>query len=178
MKYFAIFALVFGVSMAQAWEISGGPGVTLNIYSYKSSATDDTLLSIGSLGSVESTVGYDLGLNGLQFVVSPSVYHYFPSGGSPSTTGLILLGGGNFSFDPQIKDSFFVEAMAGIYRVSGGSSVTTSAFVWLVGAGKRFALTESVSYRPEVRYRVIGQTNYGMPTGLLEITPLMFSIFL
>ncbi len=114
--------------------------------------------------NVAGDVGYHF-LAGMQAVLMPQVL-ITPAGGTYGTNIGIRL---NHSFTENIKDDFFLFAGAFL----GGSTVggvSSFAARFVAHVGKRFLITESVTYRPFV--------GVGVGTSVtVDIVPLSFSFF-
>jgi opacity protein-like surface antigen len=169
---------------AGTWEITSDFGVNLEL-SFQAGAP--VSFEIGKGANVGAQVGYGLG-NGLQLVLFPQWFHEFAKGGAPSTDELSLRGGASYSFGGDFKNAFFLSGLAGIQLetfeeiVSSGSGPTittthSTVFSWEVNGGKRFALNDWVTYRPEVRYTWFGSRATTGSFGELVFVPIGFSFF-
>jgi hypothetical protein len=126
------------------WELGGSANLTFG----------DTVYGDGG----GSTASFSLGVEGGRFVtpeweVGGSFAYYVikSSGSNDATTALEFRVGPTFNFLGLPGDAFFATAQIGIYAASFGGS-SSSRLTYLLGVGKRFALTESISWAPELTY--------------------------
>jgi hypothetical protein len=90
-----------------------------------------------------------------------------------SEYSLALLGGFQVNFgDPNPRNSFLLAGTAGI-DMEHASGSTSTKFEFLFRGGKRFMLSNSVSYVPIVEFFKIADIS-----GHFSIIPLQFSLFL
>lgn len=106
-------------------------------------------------------------------------FHY-TTNGDVSGTRFALLVGPTVNFGPKdLRDAFFAEARLGVavdngaLFVPGGDS--RGLFAWKVGGGKRFRITDSVSYIPS--FYISGTAGDGASVAL-TLNALAFSFFM
>jgi opacity protein-like surface antigen len=178
----ALFAAsAYAEEAGPTWEVSGGAAASLsqtwvNATSTTSSTSDRSITLTGEADYfVMPQVEVGLSVSALDFI----------SGGHASSQ-IILLAGPTYNFSTDIDNSIYATAKAGITLSYNGASISnTTAFTWLVGAGKRFQLVSHVSYMPEVLLvntssttitSSDGGTSLTNPTTRqLEIVPLQFA---
>ncbi len=68
-----------------------------------------------------------------------------------TTTTLTALAIGKYNFDSDLKESFYVDAGAGILSAVNNTGGTDTKFSFMVGGGRRIPLWERISYNPEAR---------------------------
>lgn len=141
------------------WEIGGG---ATGIASLRLSPS--TAFSFGINGSA----GYMVA-NGIQIVLDPTLALASSTFIFGATVGPRF----NFSFSNDIKNDIF--AGAGFMFLGSTATGSTFAFGIDVNAGKRFALSDSVAFRPYVQFLLGLQTG---GTATLNFVPLSFSILL
>lgn len=149
---------------------SGAPGAN----------TASTLNVFTAPTTVRPAFGYIIGDTGLEIKVTPA-YMLTSTGGTNSISAgsFLLLGGVNYSFlGDTIKNSFFVEVQFGANRLSNGVTAASTNFAWAAGVGKRFQLTESITWNPQFEVTGIGSSTIGYSNAMYySFIPVQFGLF-
>lgn len=163
-RFLSVVAVVASFASASAfaadagkWEVVAGSAGSFNIQLTSPQGTSFAV--IGGLA-------YDLG-SGLE------VGLYMPSTGfkwdnGSATVTFPIEAGITFNFMSDYRDAIYIDGRA------GASISTTSAFIYQFDLGKRFKLSDSVSWNPAIA--AVG--NQAQATLSLDIIPLQFSFFL
>jgi hypothetical protein len=155
------------------WEIWTG---SLANYTSEISAGNYTANFLGRNSELTPTLGYLLS-DHWEVLVGPS----FGLHGSGSHLVSFMFGGAYNFLGQSIRDHFFVKFYFGFddmldNRISDHILFTLKNWSWSASVGKRFELTPSVTFAPEVSYKWI-KDSY-QPITSLSWVPLQFSFLL
>ena len=195
----SLAAVVLSVSVANAKSKSSNTYVAKAAPAERSYASENSFLAGGSNDNEFETMMTN-GLftseklckncnTGTTFDIGASYLHYlrdgFQVGGEGrlrllskevsvsgnSETLLDLAAVGAYNFQSDLKNSIFVKAGVGIYSVEKDNADGYESKLGLfVGAGKRFALWNNVSYTPELRLVKKGDIDMGIEIALLNFS--------
>jgi hypothetical protein len=137
---------------APQWELGGGSNVSFNTHSYGSVNGVSNSSSNYRTFNITGEVGYFVMP---QVEVEMNIAATFLNKNGATTSAWPILVGLVYNLDANAVNSIFVEALAGLTFNENGPGVANpnySQFTYLFGAGKRFAITNSVSFKPEITW--------------------------
>ena len=145
------------------WEIGGASTSSLQISSDSRPNSDTrTTFSINVGGGYFFTPNWELALD-----VALST--------GSGVTAVVPVAGVKYNFGDVPQDAFFLRAQAGVVNASSGLYDGTN-FTYIVGVGKRFALSSWVSYAPQVFFNgIVLGPNYHVKNVVIQ--PLSFALF-
>lgn len=153
------------LNLRQTWEISGGANASFS----SSSASDMNALDVYTIsGEVDYFVSAQIEA-GLMTAVT--IY-----GGDSvvATSSYSFLVGMTYNISKKIEESFYLQAWAGldIFHTININTGSTAHFTYQLDFGKRFPITQNVTYRPEFGYNHISSSTH---IHSWSFVPLQFS---
>lgn len=148
---FLISGSAFAEKTAPVWEVSGGPGLKATYLFVQNSPN---YIRVRLDDAITGEIGYRFSPH-LQAVISPA-FSYDSNGPLPNTTTFKASIGLNYSFLPEIRDSYFVEGKLGMKFTNDPNAVATT---YVLDAGKRISLNNRIC------------------DGYLSLIPIQFSLF-
>jgi hypothetical protein len=136
---------------APQWELSGGTNAKFVINSTGSNAAGVSGPTTRNF-NLTGQAGYFFMP---QWEVALNLNANINNANGATTSSWPILVGLVYNFDSNVTNSIFVEGLVGLTILENGPGVNSpnySLFTYKAGVGKRFAITSSISYKPEVTF--------------------------